>query len=782
MYMCESFVRSILIHPSSQALRSVALLVLIVLLASCHRSAGYYTARADKLYSAGKYADAALNYRKAIQASATSGEAHAGLGLVELKLAQLSEAYHDLTRATDLLPARDDLKVTLGDLITNGYFADKHRPKILHDQLGKLADQLMKKDPFDALRFKGYLAASDNDAAAAEQFFEKANAIQPLEPRLIFAWCQVLFLTNQFEKGERLALDLIRKDKSFSPIYDLLSNQYVKAQHPAEAAKLLETRVIENPKDANARLRLASLYAGAGSPEKMTATLQAMLHNPADFPHAHMQVGDFYVGLQDWDQALREFQAGAQAAPKEKSAYMKKITNMYLAQGKGDQASEALHEIIKTEPTNDEAIAVNAALLLQGGRPEKVDTALAEFQKLVQRNPENPIWHFNLGLAYLAKKKPDTARGQFEEAVKLNKNYVPPRLTLAEMSLERNAYPEALRYANEALARRPALLKAMLYRSEALMGSGNYSEARSQLEVLEQTSPKDREGQLQFALLELTEKRYKQAEERFRKVYDEHQRDPQALIGLIKTYTAERQLDVAYKFLTEESKKAPYSETAHLLLADVAGSLSKHEVALSEYQHLLERYPKSTDLYVRVASAFRAKGDTGHAIANLQAALRLDHGESAAAAPLADILEESGRKLEALSFYRQALAAHPGNLGTMNNLAFLIADVGGNLDEALNLSQQVVKKAPQQPDFADTLGWIYLKKGTADAALGIFRNLAHKYPDQATYRYHLGLALLRQGDKAKARAELQAALSKHPTEDVNQGIKIALLTAGVQQP
>jgi tetratricopeptide (TPR) repeat protein len=104
---------------------------------------------------------------------------------------------------------------------------------------------------------------------------------------------------------------------------------------------------------------------------------------------------------------------------------------------------------------------------------------LAEFQKLLQRNPENPIWHFNLGLAYLAKKKPDAARGQFEEAVKLNKNYVPPRLVLAEMSLERNAYPEALRYANEVLARRPTLLKAMLYRSEALMGSGNYSEARS---------------------------------------------------------------------------------------------------------------------------------------------------------------------------------------------------------------------------------------------------------------------------------------------------------------
>ena len=99
----------------------------------------------------------------------------------------------------------------------------------------------------------------------------------------------------------------------------------------------------------------------------------------------------------------------------------------------------------------------------------------------------------------------------------------------------------------------------------------------------------------------------------------------------------------------------------------------------------------------------------------------------------------------------------------MNNLAFLVADVGANLEEALNLSQQVVKRAPQQPDFADTLGWIYLKKGTADAALGIFTNLARKHPENATYRYHLGLALLGQGDKTKARAELEAARLKHPS-------------------
>jgi tetratricopeptide (TPR) repeat protein len=212
----------------SRALRSISFLTLTFSLASCHRCSSYYTDRADKLYSAGKYVDAALTYRKAIQANASSGQAYAGLGLTELKLNPLRETYRDLTRAADLLPARDDVKVTLGDLITSGYFADKRRPQSLYDQLSKLGDQLMQKDPFDALRFKAYLAASDNDSTAPEQFFEKANAIKPMQPGLIFAWTQMLFLTNQFEKGERLSLELIQKDKSFSPIYDQLESQYIR--------------------------------------------------------------------------------------------------------------------------------------------------------------------------------------------------------------------------------------------------------------------------------------------------------------------------------------------------------------------------------------------------------------------------------------------------------------------------------------------------------------------------------------------------------------------------
>lgn len=772
--------RGVQFHAIFQIVRSVAVLILFLVLSNCHRSSSYYIHRAEQFYSAGKYADAALTYRKAIQANASSGEVYAGLGRAELKLGQLREAYHDLSRAADLLPAGDDIKVMLGDLITTGYFADKQRPKVLHDQLAKLADQLAPKSPYDAFRFKAYLAASDNDPAVAEQYFEKANAIKPLQPALIYAWCQVLFLTNQFEKGERLALDLLEKDKTYSPLYDLLANQYVRAHRPDDAEKLLARGVKENPTDANSRLRLANFYVRTERREKMTETLRGMLDNPKDFPQAHMQVGDFYSSLQEWDEAIREYQAGGKADPKEQSTYLKRITNVYLTQGKGAEASAVLHEIMKKEPANEEANGVNASLLLEEGTPEKLDAALAEFQKLSKQSPENPVWHYNLGLTYLAKKNSQEAQAQFQEAVKLKRTYVPPLLALAQMSLDLNAYPEALRYANQALAVQRNLPKAMLCRSAALMGMRNYSDARSQLDRVEQISPGNREAALQFGLLDLAEKRYKNAEARFEDVYDNNHRDPQALVGLVKTYRAEGHTEIAYRLLMDESKKPPYSDAAHLLLADTAMGLGKYEIALDEYQHLLERHPKSADLYVRLASAYRAKGNTDKAMASLQTSLQLNPREPAAASQLADVYEGAGKKLEAVAYYRRALAAQPGNLTTMNNLAFLIADVGTDLDEALSLSQKVVKQAPQQADYADTLGWIYFKKGMNDAALGVFRNLSRKYPDNATFRYHLGVALLRQGDKTQARNELEVALSKHPSPNVNQGIKQALLTAGAR--
>ncbi|GAC1395887.1 MAG: hypothetical protein NVSMB56_10230 [Pyrinomonadaceae bacterium] len=98
-----------------------------------------------------------------------------------------------------------------------------------------------------------------------------------------------------------------------------------------------------------------------------------------------------------------------------------------------------------------------------------------------------------------------------------------------------------------------------------------------------------------------------------------------------------------------------------------------------------------------------------------------------------------------------------------NNLAMIYADHGmGNLDEAVRMAQGLVQRSPNEPNFADTLGWVYYRKGLYPAAIEQLQKAVTKATtnntDSAMFRYHLGVTLAAQGDKTRARAELQQAV------------------------
>src|SRR6266849_4779090 len=207
--------------------KALPVLAAIVVLSGCGHSPNYYLARGREMSSKQQYAEAALNYRKAIQKDSRFGQAYYELGLTEIRLNQRREAFQDLSRASELLPGRDDIRVALGDFSFNAYLGDSTRPKVLYEKVGALADQFIAKDPksYDGLRLKGYLAAADKKFQEAEGFFRMANAVKPMQPELILSWTHVLFLDNQPAEGERLARQLLEGNKSYGPIYDELFAQ-----------------------------------------------------------------------------------------------------------------------------------------------------------------------------------------------------------------------------------------------------------------------------------------------------------------------------------------------------------------------------------------------------------------------------------------------------------------------------------------------------------------------------------------------------------------------------
>src|SRR5579862_9375315 len=144
--------------------RAVAPLALTVfagalVLVGC-RDAKTYMDRGDACFSQGKFAEATLNYRKALQKEPTLGKGYLKSGLSELKENKAAEALADLQKAVQLMPDNPEAKNELTKLLLGIYIGDTRHPKFVYDLMVRYSDEWLKRDPQSkqALRIKGYVA------------------------------------------------------------------------------------------------------------------------------------------------------------------------------------------------------------------------------------------------------------------------------------------------------------------------------------------------------------------------------------------------------------------------------------------------------------------------------------------------------------------------------------------------------------------------------------------------------------------------------------------------
>ena len=126
------------------------------------------------------------------------------------------------------------------------------------------------------------------------------------------------------------------------------------------------------------------------------------------------------------------------------------------------------------------------------------------------------------------------------------------------------------------------------------------------------------------------------------------------------------------------------------------------------------------------------------------------------------ILMAQGQTELAKKRFEEVLAIDPRAVIAANNLAWMLAESGDNLDTALKYAQVATAQAPDQPELMDTLGWVYYKKNLPELAIPLFENCVKKAPGNASYHHHLGVAYLKAGKFDQARASLQRALANNP--------------------
>jgi tetratricopeptide (TPR) repeat protein len=155
---------------------------------------------------------------------------------------------------------------------------------------------------------------------------------------------------------------------------------------------------------------------------------------------------------------------------------------------------------------------------------------------------------------------------------------------------------------------------------------------------------------------------------------------------------------------------------------------------------------------------------TEEAVATYESALEQNPKSASLHLLLGSLLEAAGRQEEAMLHYEAAIEIDPGFAIAKNNLAYLMAERGQDLDRALDLAQEAKADLPDNPNAADTLGWVLYKKKVPAAAIGYLREavggLAPEDPSLPLVRHHLALAYEANEQPEQAIEALEKAVAE----------------------
>jgi tetratricopeptide (TPR) repeat protein len=152
--------------------------------------------------------------------------------------------------------------------------------------------------------------------------------------------------------------------------------------------------------------------------------------------------------------------------------------------------------------------------------------------------------------------------------------------------------------------------------------------------------------------------------------------------------------------------------------------------------------------------------------------------DAQAPAMLGMLYESAGDPGNAMKMYRKSLNLNPNQPAVDNQLAYLMAQNGQDLDVALSLAESARQGLPNSPDTADTLAWIYYKKGLYPSALDLLQQAEQADPGNATIEYHLGMTDIRMNNKSDATTHLKRATQLAPNSDSGKSAAQALSTLG----
>lgn len=599
--------------------------------------------------------------------------------------------------------------------------------------------------------------------AAAEAEFQRALEIDPTLSNATLELARIYASWPGHEKAAEEAFrnafmtSLEKKDTALQTISLEALTYAIRTRNENFELWVLEKTVDAMPENLTAWMQYANFETQHGRSGEQV--LQRLLDRQPENIAAHVLYAKYLQDKNKWDKAIQHLNETAQSVKNPEPA-LSALIDLYIRRERIEDARAVLTTMLKKYPSH-------------------AQTQLAHAQVL------------------FAEHKDREARDLLKETtVALDDAAAWRLLALAEYNLSN--FPEALKAINKAIERaKPPTAAELRLKAQILHASqdwsGTLNALRDLAEVQHSLEPADRLrlAQALFGMNKI---------ESGKKILESLFKEEKILVGAVLEYAERFGKDdpKTVRGLIEKALvQSPSNPRLLYHLTQLDLTAGNKNAAIERLRHAVSTQ-KNVDAstYILLGRLLATEKEFGEARTYAVKAFLQDPNAAGSAKFLLDIhyylkepdkaitLFEEAEKANRLSLPNQHLLTqiwvgnqkveqaeallekilkeNPDYAPAKNDLAYLLAERNEDLERALKLAESARQQLANNPDSADTLGLVYLRKKLYPAAVQQFRTaieLAKGKTDNPIYYFHLGQALRENGDNLGAIQSFEKALS-----------------------
>jgi tetratricopeptide (TPR) repeat protein len=277
----------------------------------------------------------------------------------------------------------------------------------------------MELSPGDAAGYIGIakLRLMQKRPADAEMQLRQALAHDPNSSEALSTLVLVDLQQKQPSKALAAVREQIAKSPNNSEFYTVMGSLLLNSKDEAGAEAAMQKAVDLNSNNVNAFIELAQIHLRRGSAEQAVADYQqALQKNPRDI-RLHLAFGSLQETRGNWEQAQKLYRQALEIKPDD-PAVANNLAYLLIEHGGDKSVVLSLAQAARKGLPNlaSTADTLGWAYYYQG----VFASAVTALQAAIKDSPENPTYHYHLGLAYQKTKDSVQAREQLERALKLH--------------------------------------------------------------------------------------------------------------------------------------------------------------------------------------------------------------------------------------------------------------------------------------------------------------------------------------------------------------------------